>query len=156
MFIYLKISSNFISYVCIFMGIFLKCSLIFICLCMLMGLSTLDLGSASDADRGSGFKDHTRPRSGFEQRVLCCVTVHEQCNARSLRAVWSSCTTTLSPDRGSVSSESVFCARVESPYVYGYNYFNWLINWSAIFKKSMFTFTQNAMTKPYSYFIFRY
>ena len=42
-----------------------------------MGLSTRDLGSASDADRESGFKDHfapTRPRSGSEQRVLCCVT----------------------------------------------------------------------------------
>ena len=33
------------------------------------GLSTRDLGSASDADRGSGFKDHfasTQPRSGSE------------------------------------------------------------------------------------------
>ena len=38
-----------------------------------LGLSTRDLGSASDADRGSGFKDHfasTRPRSGSE--LQCC------------------------------------------------------------------------------------
>ena len=66
----------------------------------------------------NGFKDHyasTRPRSGSEQRVLCCVTVREQRNVCSLRAVWSSRATTLNPDRGSVSSESVFSARVESP-----------------------------------------
>ena len=52
--------------------------------------------------------------------VLCCVTVREndpvqQCNARSLRAVWSSRETTLNPDRGSGSSVPGFSARVESP-----------------------------------------
>ena len=86
-----------------------------------MELSTRDLGSASDADRGFRFKDHfasTQPRSGSDQCVLCCVTVREQCNARSLRAMWSSHATTLNPYRGSVSSESVFSARVESPNMF--------------------------------------
>ena len=72
---------------------------------------------------GIGFKDHfasTGPRSESE---LCAVLRDrerdpvKQCNACSLRAVWSSRTTTLNPDRGFISSESVFSARVKSPSV---------------------------------------
>ena len=43
-------------------------------------------------------------------------------NARSLRTVWSSPVTTLNPDQGSVSSESIFRARVESPIKKGPNF----------------------------------
>ena len=39
----------------------------------------------------------------------------KQCNAHSLRTVWSSRVTTLNPYRGSGSSESVFSACVKSP-----------------------------------------
>ena len=57
---------------------------------VLLGLSTRDLVSAPNADRGYGFKDNfasTRPRPD-PSSVLCCVTVRApQCNARSLRAV---------------------------------------------------------------------
>ena len=89
----------------------------------IMGLSTQDLISASDAEWESGFKDQfasTRPQSESEpdpSSVLCCVTVREKRNARSLRAVWNSRVTTLNPDQGSVSSEFVFSARVESPHI---------------------------------------
>ena len=38
-----------------------------------------------------------------------------QCNARNLRAVWSSREISLNPDQGSRSNESGFSARVESP-----------------------------------------
>ena len=41
----------------------------------LLGLSTRDLGSGSDVNRGSGSKDHfasTQPRSGSELRVVLC------------------------------------------------------------------------------------
>ena len=88
-----------------------------------LGLSTPDRGSTSDADRGSRFKDHfasTRPWSGSELHAVLRDSAWDpvkQCNARSLRAVWSSRATTLNPDRGSGSSESVFSARVESPIV---------------------------------------
>ena len=55
--------------------------------------------------------------------MLCCMFVirysardsFQQCNAHSLCAMWSSCKTTLNPDRGSGSSESGFSAHVESP-----------------------------------------
>ena len=88
---------------------------------LIRGLSTRDLGSASDADRGSGFKYHsasTRPQSGSELRAVLRNSAWDavkQCNAGSLGAVWSLCATTLNPDRESGSSESVFSARVESP-----------------------------------------
>ena len=48
----------------------------------------------------------TLPPRGLDpdpSSMLCCVTVREQCNVRSLRAVWSSRATTLNLDRGSIS-----------------------------------------------------
>ena len=39
----------------------------------------------------------------------------QQCNAHSLRGIWSSCETTLNPDWGSGSSEYGFSVHVESP-----------------------------------------
>ena len=58
-------------------------------LTLIMGLSTRDLGSGSDADRGSGFKDHfasTRPRSGSELRAVLRDSAPGQC-VRSSPAV---------------------------------------------------------------------
>ena len=57
--------------------------------------------------------------------VLCCMTVPrdfswdsvQQCNARSLRALWNSHDTTLNLIQGSRSSESSFSGRLESPIV---------------------------------------
>ena len=90
---------------------------------MILGLSTQDLGSGFDADRGSGSKDHftsTPPRFESELHAMlrrsACDPVHK-CNARSLRCVWSSRETTLNPDWGSGSSESGFSACVESPII---------------------------------------
>ena len=83
-----------------------------------MGLSTRDLESGFDADRGSGSKDHfasTRPRSVFELRSA---VLHgsawdpdQQYNVRGLPAVRS----TRETESG--SSESGFSARVESPII---------------------------------------
>ena len=91
-------------------------------LILILGLSTQDLGSGSDADRGSWSKNHfasTRPWSGLELRAVLQDSAWDpiqQCNARSLRAVWSSPETMLHQDR-SGSSESGFSACVESPAV---------------------------------------
>ena len=56
-----------------------------------MGLSTWDLGSGSDADKGSGSKDHftfTRPRSGYELSAMLCQTVGEIQSSSAMHAVF--------------------------------------------------------------------
>ena len=61
--------------------------------CLTYGLSTWDLGSGSDADRGSGFKGHfvsTWPRSD-PSCVLCCVTVSEIKSSSAMRVVCVPC-----------------------------------------------------------------
>ena len=62
---------------------------------VILGLSAQDLESASDADRGSGFKDHfdsTRPWSGSGLRaVLCCVTVREIQSSSAMHVVCVLC-----------------------------------------------------------------
>ena len=56
-----------------------------------MGLPTRDLGSGSDADRGSRSKDHftsTRPRLGSELRAMLRCTVREIQSSSAMRAVF--------------------------------------------------------------------
>ena len=84
----------------------------------IMGLSTRDLGSRSDADRGSGTKCHyasTRPLSRSALRAVLRDSAWDP--VQLCNVMWSSRKTTLNPDQGSGSSESGFSARVESPYV---------------------------------------
>ena len=83
-----------------------------------MGLSTRDLESESDADRGYGFKDNftsTRLRSVFELHASVLPEIQSSSTMHIVCVVWIVREITLNLDRGSRFNESSFSVRVESP-----------------------------------------
>ena len=89
--------------------------LLFYVYCASLGLSTWDLRSGSNVEQGSGSKDHFNsawPWSGSKLSAVLHDSAWDpvqQCNAHSLRAMWSSRETKLNSDQvpGFSKSDSV-------------------------------------------------